>query len=299
MLSLFSRLFGDKMRARKLVIGSGLLFAIAAIVTSVPALAQHASSGKVEPFPVACASVAPGESERAHKLYEAGKSYYDDGSYDSAITQFREAYRKDCTKHELLVIISRAYELKGDRAAAISALEEYLQRVPGSPDAPQHRNRIENLRKQLAAQPAPAPASSPAPSASTATPPPATETRGHTIPPWILIGLGGAGIVAGVVVLATTPKLPAGCDASTQKCTRSPSETDAAFKDRQAQAGSSQNQPVAGYIALAAGGVFVAGGLLWHFLEPTGPVEKTGKTKPNVKPELGPGFAGLSLGGSF
>jgi tetratricopeptide (TPR) repeat protein len=289
------------MRARKLVIGSGLLFAVAALATSAPALAQQpASTSKIEPFPAACTSVPASESERAHKLYEAGKSYYDDATYDAAITQFREAYKKDCSKHELLIIISRAYELKGDKPAAIAALETYLERVPNSPDAAQHHNRIENLKKQLAAKPPPPAPTVTAPPATTAPPPPPpAEVREHTIPPWILVGVGGAAVIVGAVVVATAPSLPAGCDADSGRCAPIAGESPDDFDKRKNDAGASRDQPKYGIVTMVGGGVLVAGGLLWHFLEPTGAVEKAGKAKPSVSPELGPGFAGLSLGGSF
>jgi tetratricopeptide (TPR) repeat protein len=284
------------MRSRKHVIvvsGLGLLLATA---TAAPAMAQPASSA--QPYPAACSSVPPTESDRAHTLYQAGKAYYDDANYDAAITQFREAYKKDCTKHDLLIIISRAYELKSDRVAAINALEEYLQRVPSSPDAQQHKTRIENLRKQAAAQPAPAPAPAPPPAAAPPSAPP-QETREHTTLPWVVVAVGGAAMVAGIVVLATSPSLPEGCFASTKTCTRGTNEPLADFDDRQAVAGRSQIQPTVGAVILGGGGALVVGGLLWHFLEPTGPVEKTGNAKPRVAPQVAPGFAGLSLGGSF
>ena len=53
-----------------------------------------------------------------------------------------------------------------------------------------------------------------------------------------------------------------------------------------------------GTAALIAGGVLMAGGLVWHFLEPTGSVSKSGKL-PQVTPTFGRGYGGLSLGGSF
>lgn len=289
--------FGENMRSRsKLVTVVSRFGFLAVVATSVPALAQPATTG-LQPYPAACTSVPPAESDRAHTLYQAGKAYYDDANYDAAITQFREAYKKDCTKHDLLIIISRAYELKSDRPAAINALEEYLVRVPSSPDAQQHRTRIENLRKQLAAQPPPPPVPAPAPEPPPSTPP--DEVREHTIPPWIVVALGGAGVVTGIVFVALTPGLPDDCDAVTKKCVKLAGESDASFDDRQSRAGASQDQPVVGGIIIGAGAVLVAGGLLWHFLEPTGPVEKTSKTTPRVAPQVAPGFAGLSLGGSF
>jgi tetratricopeptide (TPR) repeat protein len=278
------------MRSRQLVTRLLLLGAL-----STSALARPASAA-TPPLPVACTSVSPGESDSAHVRYQAGKEYYDEANYDAAITQFREAYKKDCTKHDLLIIISRAYELKGDRAAAIEALEEYLKRVPGSRDAPQHRTRVENLRKQVElAQVATAP---PAPASPAITPPP-PEVREHTVPPWVVAGVGFAGAVTGLVVILTAPSLPTGCNAASGQCTSIPGETSTQYEERRSQAGASQTQPTVGAVVLGVGGAVLVGGLLWHFLEPTGPVARVGGRPPRLQPQAAPGFAGLSLGGSF
>ncbi|HSO39263.1 MAG TPA: tetratricopeptide repeat protein [Labilithrix sp.] len=269
------------MRSRQLVIGLGLLFAVAA------PLRASAQTAAPSPYPAACAgvSVSAAKSEEAHAFYNAGRALYDEGNYDGAITQFREAYRRDCSKHDLLVIISRSHELKGDRAEAVRALELFLDRVKDSPDAATHRTKIDNLKKQIAAQPPPPPPPPPV----TAPPP---EVREHTVPPWIVVGVGGAAVAVGIVLLATSPTLPSECNPSTKKCPA------AAGSDVQSRAELSQNQPVTGGIVLAGGGVLVLGGLLWHFLEPTGPVAK-GALKPSLTPSVSPGYAGLSLGASF
>jgi tetratricopeptide (TPR) repeat protein len=278
------------MRARKLVIGSGLLLAVA---TSVPALAQTNGGA---PYPAACANVPPSESERAHVIYQAGKVQYDDKNYDAAIQQFRDAYVRDCSKHDLLIIISRAYELKGDRVEALKALELYLERVPNSPDAPTHRKGIEQLKRQIAAAPPPPPtATAPAPTSSA---PPPAEVREHTVAPWIVVGLGGAGVVTGIVLLAAA-KIPDNCDASSGSCKPTPGESTKQLDDDRSTAGTAKGLKTGGVVTLIGGAVILTGGLLWHFLEPTGPVEKTGKIKPVVTPAVAPGYAGMSLGGSF
>ena len=281
------------MRARQLVIASSL---VALAFTAIPSREAHAQSAGVA-YPPACnaSQVPQTESERAHTIYSAGKVQYDDKNYDAAIVQFRDAYKRDCSKHDLLIIISRAYELKGDRVEALRALETYVERVPNSPDIMTHRNGIDSLKKQIAVQPA-----TPPPSAGAQPAAPPQEIREHTIPPWIVIGLGGAGVIAGVVILATTPSLPAGCVVGDMKtCTRKAGESDGAFADRQAKAGASQNQPTVGGVVMGIGGAVLVGGLLWHFLEPTGPVEKSTALKPKLTPQVTPGFAGVSLGGSF
>ena len=291
------------MRSRKLVIGFGLLVAVA---SAVPAYAQSAASGVQYPPACAASSVPSAESDKAHAIYAAGKVQYDDGSYEAAIAQFRDAYKRDCSKHDLLVIISRAYELKGDRAEAIKALELYLDREKPA-DAATHRTKIDNLRKQIAAQPAPP---------TTTAPPP--EIREHTIPPWIVVGVGGVAVIVGGILLIVAPPLPPHCDKNTQICdfydeqgtkvsipkpppplTNLQQQQQNQLNKNQDTAGASVGQTKGGLITLICGIGIMGGGLLWHFLEPTGPSTSTGSIKPKVTPEVAPGYAGMSVGGSF
>ncbi len=265
---------------RKHIIGLGLLLAMA---TSVPAFAQPAV--KTQGYPSCTKTVTPGDSELAHQKYIAGKQDYDEGNYDSAVRRFRDAYTLDCTKHELLIIISAAYERKGDKNEALNALETYVERSPSAPDVGTYQAKIENLKKQIAATPPPA-----------APPPSSSEAQGHTVYPWLLVGAGVVALGVGIAVIATAPGLPPECDADTKTCRPRPNESNAEYTDRQSEAGKSVDQPKWGAVVTAGGGLLVAGGLLWHFLEPTGPKEAA-KTK--LRPSLSPGYAGLALGGSF
>ena len=119
---------------------------------------------------------------------------------------------------------------------------------------------------------------------------------GHTVFPWIVVGLGAATMITGAVVLLTSPALPSGCNATTKTCTRGPSETAADFASRQEDAGRSEAQPTEGLIVGAIGLGVVAGGLIWHFLEPTGE-SRSGSLQ--VTPWAGRGSAGGSLALSF
>ncbi len=270
------------MRSRQLAIGLGLLFAIA-----LPARARAQAAAPASAYPAACPamSISTAKSDEAHAFYNVGRALYDEGNYDGAITQFREAYRRDCSKHDLLVIISRSYELKGDKVEAVKALELFLDRVKESPDAGTHRTKIDNLKKQIAAAPPPV-----------VTPPvvhpPPLEVREHTVPPWIVVGVGAAGVVTGVILLVAGPAFPDSCHKDTSKCDGANAEKD------QETASRSVGFQTAGTVFLIAGGGVTVGGLLWHFLEPTGPVERAA-LKPSLVPSVAPGYAGLSLGGSF
>ena len=288
------------MRPRNHALGLGLLLGAA---ITVPALAQT-SGGQAYPT---CTgkTVTQADSDAAHSKYLAGKVDYDEAKYDAAIAQFREAYARDCNKHDLLIIISRAYELKGDKQEAIRALEAYLDRVPpNAPDTSAHRNRLENMKKALAeAPPQPTGTATSSPTAgptgtSAPPPPPPQEQNEHTIYPWLVVGAGGVAAAVGAVLLATAPSLPTGCDEGNGTCTRLPGETEAQYQDRREQAGASVQQPIWGIVTLAAGGALIAGGLVWHFLEPTGPKEQeAGKLK--VRPLVAPGYGGVALGARF
>ncbi|WP_146648071.1 tetratricopeptide repeat protein [Labilithrix luteola] len=308
------------MRARKLALGIGLSLGLGLGVASAPAHAQSGTAASSSYPSCTGRTISQSESDAAHTIYLAGRVQYDDSNWDAAIAQFREAYRRDCTKHELLVIISRAYESKGDKQEAINALQTYLERVPAnSPDAPALRTRLENIKRQLAEEnkkkeqaAAAAAASTPPPATTTTTttttPPPATERREHTVLPWIVVGVGGAAVVAGAVLLLAAPKMPPSCDESTGNCTYPPTVNSSnatqlqkdEFDQNRETAGRAVGMKQAGTITLIGGGVLVVGGLVWHFLEPTGSAE-TGATakRPKITPAVSPTFAGVSLGGSF
>lgn len=141
------------------------------------------------------------------------------------------------------------------------------------------------------------PAPAPAPSAPSVPNDPAPDSgRHHTVFPWIVVGVGVATIGAGLVVIVSSPSLPSGCSQTSQTCTRQPNEQVSDFEKRQKDAGQSESQPVLGFIVGGIGLGVVGAGLLWHFLEPTGP-ERAGGLR--FTPWAGPGSAGGALGASF
>ena len=126
---------------------------------------------------------------------------------------------------------------------------------------------------------------------------PAGGEKGHTPYPWIVVGLGAVGVAAGAVLVVTAPDRPANCDASTEKCTRLPGQSDAAFRKNQEDAGTADSQPLLGYVVAGSGLALVAGGLLWHFLEPTGSEKPS--TGLRVTPWTTGRSSGVTLGARF
>ena len=113
--------------------------------------------------------------------------------YGSALHNFVDAYKIDCSKTELLISIARANELSGNKADAVHALETYLQRAPNvSPeDKAQIQKRIDNLKAQIEAQAptppvlrpsCPRPSSLPRPHPGTVASSPAASRTGAALP---------------------------------------------------------------------------------------------------------------------
>lgn len=118
---------------------------------------------------------------------------------------------------------------------------------------------------------------------------------GHTVYPWIVVGVGAAAVITGVVVLLTAPEIPTGCDATTRMCAKITGETPSDFTKRQETAGRSEAQLTEGLIIGGIGVGVIAAGLLWHFLEPSR--ERT--TATHISPWAAPGSTGLTLHASF
>ncbi|HEY1956313.1 MAG TPA: hypothetical protein VGH28_11890 [Polyangiaceae bacterium] len=302
------------MRSRK-----PLLACLLGVALAVPALAQSGSSvtqypGCPDPPP----KLSPAEVEAAHASYKVGVEAYNRGDYQKALDNFREAFRRDCSKVALLNFISRAYEGLGNKPEAIHALEVYLQRNPRAEDAEDIQTRIKNLKSQVgststatatvtATVTATATATeTAAPTATATVAPTATgEVRTHGAAPWVVVGVGAAAAIAGGVMIAVGQgKLDdahANCtvnvaDPSHPNCPTLPGINDIDQSNKQRTDWQSQGNVVRGVgIAVAAVGVAaIAGGIIWHFVEPTGP-----KTSASLVPVFAPGYAGLSMSGQF
>jgi len=303
-----------RMRSRK-----PLLACLLGVALAVPALAQSGSVTQYPSCPDPPPKLSPAEVEAAHASYKVGVEAYNRGDYQKALDNFREAFRRDCSKVALLNFISRAYEGLGNKPEAIHALEVYLQRNPRAEDAEDIQTRIKNLKAQLGSSgtatatstvTATATATVTATATETATAPTATATaaptaemRTHGAAPWVVVGVGAAAAIAGGVMIGVGQ---AKLGDATSNCTRDsvtgvlscptlPGINDPAKSNATRADWQSQGNTVRGVgIAVAAVGVAaIAGGVIWHVVEPTGP------RSASLAPVFAPGYAGLSLAGKF
>ncbi len=284
------------------------------LVDASDARAQAAppQGAAVSVYPTCTSKPTPQDTEAARSAYLLGKRFFDESDYGSAIHNFVDAYKLDCTKPELLLNVARANELLGNRAEAVQALETYLQRdqTLSADQKVQYQRRIDNLKAAMAAQsaapaptvhaatapaaaPVPVPTSAAAPPAPSAPPAPPGPGGQHTIAPWIVAGVGGAAVIAGGIIYLVGASDVSSAKNSCPNGTCPKGDTSAAN-----QGNTGDNLEKAGAVAFYVGLGAVAVGILWHFLEPTAPASPE-PAHARFAPVIGPGFAGGSFVGSF
>jgi hypothetical protein len=301
-----------------------LVLSLVGIAAAVPALAQQPSS-----YPAACESskVSKGDVDRAHTVFLSGKGFLDEANYDKAISYFKDAYSIDCSVHGILPIIATAYERKGDKAEAIRALEEYVKRAPNASDREIIERRMKNLRDQLAQEHptataptatttstvAAVPTGTGTPAATvepTATAPTSTVTSSgpqHGVLPWVVVGIGGAMAITGGILFGIGASDVSSAEKFCPVHENCPAGTPASAVD---QGNKGRGEETAGIVVGAIGIAGVAGGLVWHFMEPQAGAGATGRAaapgaagasigQAHLQPVVAPGFAGLSVGGAF
>jgi len=269
------------------------------------------ADGKPLEYPAACAEVRPEAAEEARKTFLAGKTKADESSYDEAVTLLLEAYRKDCTRHAFLQIIASVLEKQGRHEDAIVALTLVLERqaMTGAERAPLE-TKVKNLRvlvEEKKKRDAAAAAAGPAKKDPPPTTAPSGEVREHTLPPWLVFAGGAVATATGAVLLTVAAVIDPGERCVTKPeplCTLSPADLDLNPQQRANRLESYQTNArlvsgmyPGGAAALIGGVVLMTGGLVWHFLEPTGPV--TTAKLPKLLPSLAPGYGGVTVGGAF
>lgn len=228
----------------------------------------------------------------AKGAFEAGNAAFNEADYGRAITYWEDAYRRDCTAHPMLKNLARAYELNGQAANAIGALQTYLARQPNSGEAASFERRIENLRRKLdesvqAAPPPPPPEEpkpeEPPPPPPQPSPPPPKMSR-SPVPLYVAGGGALVGLVGGVLWYPAYSTL----QEIEEECPTRGRDEDCARIDEGNQA---RSDVTLWGIVGGAGAAVAVGGVIWYFAQPE--EQQAGSQQAALELSVAPGYAGL------
>ncbi|XXX80549.1 tetratricopeptide repeat protein [Sorangium sp. So ce134] len=278
-------------------LGAGMFLAAGLAVAGDPAIE----------YPQCNRTATPADLEGAKGAHKAATQFYERADYDRAIQYWKDAYQLDCTAHGVLINIANAYEKKGDRAEAITALETYLARTPDASEAPTIQDKIQNLRNSIRPTPTPtasesasAPALPPtAPTASASAsvpvepPPPPQPPYGYA--PWVATGAGVVTLlVGGILTSSGFADIGAAEDSCPSRVNCEPDVAD--------QGNQGRTHATVGGVLLGLGAAGVAGGLIWElaFNQPR-PVSGVPAPSAGIRltPVAGPDAAGVGVSGRF
>jgi len=159
-----------------------------------------------------------GDAPSARVHYKRGRDHVNFGEYEAAIKEFQAGYAIE-PQPLFLFNIAECFRAAGRDEQAVDYYNRYLEARPEAPDRAEVRRWIVKLSKRRPGTEAPAAAAAPASAVATpvaATPTAATPAMAPAAAPtatldtaprsrkglWIGLGIGGAVVVAGAVVLA-------------------------------------------------------------------------------------------------
>lgn len=242
---------------KALVLSSMMALASLVATTTSPAAAAPPAS-----------SASSSEKTRAAELFKKGSEAYMKGDFTTAIANLEEAYKID-PQPVLVYNRARAHEGLGHTDEAIKLYEQYLQEEPSSPDRGAIEQRLATLKKQRDEK-----AASDAERArlekerrerENAPPPPPKK---HSQLPYVVGGVGVAGLAAGVVFgLMAKGKESDGESAKSQV-------------DAVDARDSGQSLATVANVCFIAGGVLLAAGAVWWALDHGGGSKKTASQPP-------------------
>jgi len=304
-----------------------------------PTPTEDRSETKQPAYPPCEGTPGEGDVTAAKGAFQAGRTSFEEGDYERAILYWEDAFRRDCTAVKLLLNVGRAYELNGDFAKAVAALETYVERDTALEDRAAVQRRIAKLKTRAEQEQTGAAATAAEASADddlqTKPEPQATspgERRARPAWPVITTAAGVIGIAVGATFTALGQKaisqerqrvqgeviqLDSNDDpvidpdtGDNIHCERKGSNwncpTERMADEVEAELDGSdkynrgKTQRAVG-IAVASGGaaVTIVGAYFWYALWKQAPKTGARLFHPNLLPVFAPGYQGLALTGQF
>jgi tetratricopeptide (TPR) repeat protein len=232
------------------------------------------------------AATARTSEQRAVDLFEKSAASYRMGRFEEAAALLREAYALKPVP-VLLYNLARAYEGLGDFDRALQAYTDYLAKAPNAPDIGAIQTRIATLQHQIAERDKlkAERAAAEQRAALVVTPAPSHAP----VVPWIVAGVGGAGLAAGVAL---------GVVAQSKHTTATNDPVQASAVSEQSTA---KTYATMADVTLIAGGVVAAGGVLWGILSlrRSTPSVQVGQVHATLGAAVLPGEVRFWAGGYF
>jgi tetratricopeptide (TPR) repeat protein len=227
---------------------------------------------------IAHAAPPSDDGKRAVELFDQSAAAYDAGQFAKAAELLKEAYklRPDPV---LLYNLARAYEGMGALPDAVQAYSDFLAADPSAKDRGAIEARIATLRAQIDEQSRlQREAAAREHERQRETP----HTSGASPIPWIVAGVGGAGLLTGAVFGALS--------IARHNAANNDVQTDYANDQSQAR-----SFATAANIAFVAGGVLAAVGVTWGIVELGSSRAAPDRAPAAVSLEIGPASAWLTV----
>lgn len=223
---------------------------------------------------------------QAKKDFASGTKAYQNGNFEAALTSFRHAYKLTKSPDLLYNIATVSDRMRRD-VEALEAYEGYIEARPKSPDREHVEGRIASLkvaiqqrqRAELDAEIEARRAAIEA-AAQVKAERPLTQHVGPGPGPWITIGIGGASMVTGAILV--------GLGQRDQKNVEG-APAGSSFTEYEGAADRGPRRTKAGVALLGVGAAGVIGGVIWQL---TGGHEE-------AVPEVSIGLTGISVKGKF
>lgn len=231
----------------------------------------------------------------ARALFMAGRSAFDEGRYETALSYFQTSYEQ--SQHPaLLYNVAQCYDRLRRDEEAIAAFEHYLAKEPDSANRQPVEARVRALREIVASRERAALTGQAAPEAPPATlplapdvteAPPAGDSGTKADLAWLrgpMLTMGGGVVLAmtggGLMMLASTNN-----EDVEHALIRS------SYRNAQETADAANRQSIAGQVVIGVGAAVVAAGLTWCVLRLR--EKRSGELKVSLTP------TGLRFGGRF
>lgn len=194
---------------------------------------------------------------RAHELYEQSETAYDEGRFDDAADLLREAFEIH-QEPVLLYNLGRALDGAGDMPGAIESYEAYLESAGEIEDRGAIEQRVITLQRLLDEREAlieEREREEAAEDERTTTERPPTPESGPSAVPWLVTGVGVAGVGVGVALGLMS------------RSAHGDTETAGSQVEVGDALDRAEDLALGANIALIAGGAIALGGLVWGIID--------------------------------